>query len=130
MRHFNARALGLIVVPVCIYLFWFYVHFAILDQSGPGDSFMSAAFQETLKNSAIKMKSLGRYHPVAGSKKERTNLHVGEKISITMTILRCSIEILEHFCTRIRYGIRYDMTMGALAVKVLFVCSFHFDDNV
>ncbi|KAI8141824.1 glycosyltransferase family 39 protein [Fennellomyces sp. T-0311] len=58
MKHFNARAIALIVVPIFVYLFWFYIHFAILDQSGPGDTFMSASFQETLKNSAIKMKSL------------------------------------------------------------------------
>ncbi|ORZ03032.1 putative PMT4-dolichyl-phosphate-mannose--protein O-mannosyltransferase [Syncephalastrum racemosum] len=58
MRHFNARALCLIVLPIGIYLFWFWVHFTILDQSGPGDTFMSAKFQETLKNSAIKLKSL------------------------------------------------------------------------
>lgn len=60
MNHFNARAFGLIVVPISVYLFWFYVHFAVLNESGPGDTFMSAGFQETLKNSAIKMKSLGK----------------------------------------------------------------------
>ncbi|KAI8097247.1 O-mannosyltransferase [Halteromyces radiatus] len=58
MRHFNARALALIVIPIFIYLFWFYIHFAILIESGPGDSFMSTHFKETLKNSATKMKSL------------------------------------------------------------------------
>ncbi|CDH58914.1 glycosyltransferase family 39 protein [Lichtheimia corymbifera JMRC:FSU:9682] len=58
MKHFNARALCLIALPTAVYLFWFYVHFAILNQSGPGDTFMSSLFQETLKNSAIKMKSL------------------------------------------------------------------------
>ncbi|KAI9322162.1 glycosyltransferase family 39 protein [Dichotomocladium elegans] len=58
MKHFSARALCLIALPTFVYLFWFYIHFAILNQSGPGDSFMSASFQETLANSAIKMKSL------------------------------------------------------------------------
>ena len=29
-KHFIARALCLIVLPVCVYLFWFAVHFAIL----------------------------------------------------------------------------------------------------
>ncbi|KAI8074958.1 Dolichyl-phosphate-mannose-protein mannosyltransferase-domain-containing protein [Gongronella butleri] len=57
-RHFYARAVALIFVPACIYLFWFYVHFAILVESGPGDSFMSSHFQETLRNSATKLKSL------------------------------------------------------------------------
>ncbi|KAI8379726.1 glycosyltransferase family 39 protein [Radiomyces spectabilis] len=58
MKHFYARAVGLIFIPIVIYLFWFHVHFAVLTESGPGDTFMSAAFQETLQNSAIKMKSL------------------------------------------------------------------------
>ncbi|SAL96727.1 hypothetical protein [Absidia glauca] len=58
MRHFYARAIALIIIPILIYLFWFYIHFAILVESGPGDSFMSSHFKETLKNSAAKMKSL------------------------------------------------------------------------
>lgn len=47
-RHFFARAFALIVLPFMIFLFWFYVHFAILTNSGPGDNFMSPEFQETL----------------------------------------------------------------------------------
>ncbi|EPQ27011.1 uncharacterized protein PFL1_05295 [Pseudozyma flocculosa PF-1] len=47
-RHFCARALCLIVLPFCVYLFWFWVHFAILVRSGPGDTFMSSEFQQTL----------------------------------------------------------------------------------
>ncbi|KAG0179181.1 hypothetical protein DFQ28_002385 [Apophysomyces sp. BC1034] len=58
MRHFYARAVALIFVPIAIYLFCFYIHFAILVNSGPGDSFMSTRFQETLRNSEIKLKSL------------------------------------------------------------------------
>ncbi|KAI9018623.1 putative PMT4-dolichyl-phosphate-mannose--protein O-mannosyltransferase [Phycomyces nitens] len=58
IKHFYARALALIAIPAFIYMFWFYIHFAILVESGPGDTFMSSTFQETLKNSAIKMKSL------------------------------------------------------------------------
>lgn len=61
MKHFYARAFALIFVPITVYLFWFYVHFAILTESGPGDSFMSTAFQETLQNSPIKLKSLGKH---------------------------------------------------------------------
>lgn len=53
MNHFYARAIGLILVPVVIYLFWFYVHFAILVNSGPGDDFMSTEFQETLKGNTM-----------------------------------------------------------------------------
>lgn len=47
-KHFLARAFSLIVLPFMIFLFWFYVHFAILINSGPGDNFMSPEFQETL----------------------------------------------------------------------------------
>ncbi|OBZ91120.1 Dolichyl-phosphate-mannose--protein mannosyltransferase 4 [Choanephora cucurbitarum] len=58
MKHFYARAFALIIVPIFVYLFWFYVHFAILNESGPGDNFMSARFQDTLKNSPLKMAAL------------------------------------------------------------------------
>ncbi|KAG6821448.1 hypothetical protein H0H93_010172 [Arthromyces matolae] len=47
-KHFWARVVGLIIVPFIVYLSFFYIHFAILTRSGPGDTFMSPAFQETL----------------------------------------------------------------------------------
>ncbi|KAF9578019.1 hypothetical protein BGW38_006427, partial [Lunasporangiospora selenospora] len=53
MRHFWARAFALILVPICVYLFWFYVHFAVLPNSGPGDDFMSTEFQETLQGNSM-----------------------------------------------------------------------------
>ncbi|KAG0215255.1 hypothetical protein BGX28_000474 [Mortierella sp. GBA30] len=53
MSHFWARVVGLILVPIVVYLFWFYVHFAILTHSGPGDDFMSTEFQETLKGNTM-----------------------------------------------------------------------------
>lgn len=52
-RHFIARAVGLIVMPFLFYLFWFQVHFAVLNRSGPGDDFMSPEFQETLSDNAM-----------------------------------------------------------------------------
>ncbi|KAF9482561.1 O-mannosyltransferase [Pholiota conissans] len=55
--HFAARAVGLIVVPFIIYLSFFYVHFAVLTQSGTGDSFMSPAFQETLAGNEMLLNS-------------------------------------------------------------------------
>jgi dolichyl-phosphate-mannose-protein mannosyltransferase len=60
MKHFYARAFALIAVPAVVYLFWFYIHFAILNESGPGDSFMTTRFQDTLKNSPLKMSALGK----------------------------------------------------------------------
>ncbi|KAG7697556.1 hypothetical protein KL930_000390 [Ogataea haglerorum] len=52
-RHVVHRAIGLIVFPFIVYLGWFYIHFAILTKSGPGDAFMSADFQETLGDSPL-----------------------------------------------------------------------------
>lgn len=54
-----ARAVGLIVVPVIIYLLFFYVHFAVLTHSGTGDTFMSPAFQETLIGNEMLLNSQG-----------------------------------------------------------------------
>ncbi|KAG9303275.1 hypothetical protein G9A89_013601 [Geosiphon pyriformis] len=56
-RHFFARAIGLIFIPIVIYLFWFYIHFAILNTSGPGDAFMSPEFQETLHGNIMTLQS-------------------------------------------------------------------------
>lgn len=47
-RHFCARALCLIVLPLAVYMFTFAVHLGLLHRSGEGDSFMSSAFQHTL----------------------------------------------------------------------------------
>ena len=52
-KHFFSRLWALIILPFTIYLFWFYLHFAILTKSGPGDAFMSAEFQETLLESPL-----------------------------------------------------------------------------
>lgn len=53
LKHFFARIWSLIVVPFVLYLLWFYIHFAVLLKSGPGDPFMSPAFQETLEDSPL-----------------------------------------------------------------------------
>ena len=58
-KHFAARAVGLIIVPFMIYLFWFQVHFSILTRSGPGDDFMTPAFQETLADNVMSAQSVG-----------------------------------------------------------------------
>lgn len=54
-----ARAIGLIAIPFVIYLSFFYVHFALLTQSGPGDNFMSPDFQETLAGNEMLLNSKG-----------------------------------------------------------------------
>ncbi|RCH97543.1 hypothetical protein CU098_009952 [Rhizopus stolonifer] len=72
LKHVYARAVALIILPITIYLFWFYVHFAILNESGPGDSFMSTRFQDTLKNSPLKMAALGK----------QLDIHYGDEITM------------------------------------------------
>ncbi|PPQ73570.1 hypothetical protein CVT26_010371 [Gymnopilus dilepis] len=57
MRHFYARAIGLILVPFVVYLSFFWIHFRILTQSGTGDNFMSPDFQETLAGNEMLLKS-------------------------------------------------------------------------
>ncbi|ORZ39537.1 Dolichyl-phosphate-mannose-protein mannosyltransferase-domain-containing protein [Catenaria anguillulae PL171] len=53
VRHFAARAVCLIGLPMALYLTWFYIHFAVLTKTGPGDTFMSAAFQATLQGNKL-----------------------------------------------------------------------------
>lgn len=49
IKHFIARAICLIAVPMFFYMFMFWIHFAILSNSGEGDGFMSSEFQHTLR---------------------------------------------------------------------------------
>ncbi|KAI9631780.1 putative Dolichyl-phosphate-mannose--protein mannosyltransferase 2 [Dioszegia hungarica] len=49
IKHFMARALCLIVVPIIFYMAMFRIHFWILNMSGEGDGFMSSEFQHTLE---------------------------------------------------------------------------------
>ncbi|RHZ75364.1 hypothetical protein Glove_216g188 [Diversispora epigaea] len=48
IKHFFARFLCLLVIPFVLYLFFFLIHFAILQNSGDGDGFMSSEFRMTL----------------------------------------------------------------------------------
>ncbi|WVN88694.1 uncharacterized protein L203_103907 [Cryptococcus depauperatus CBS 7841] len=62
-KHFFYRIVGLIILPFFFYLSFFWVHFKILKFSGPGDSFMSPAFQETLSGNELLLNSHEiRYH--------------------------------------------------------------------
>jgi dolichyl-phosphate-mannose-protein mannosyltransferase len=73
--HFAARAGGLIVFPFIIYLSFFYIHFAILTGSGSGDTFMSPAFQETLKGNELLLNSHEiRYHDIITMKHKETKV--------------------------------------------------------
>ena len=61
-RQFAARALCLIFLPIAIYLSFFYIHFAILINSGPGDAFHTPAFQAELKGSSMNVGTPGTAH--------------------------------------------------------------------
>ncbi|EHY66700.1 hypothetical protein NERG_00340 [Nematocida ausubeli] len=50
---FYRLAVTLIVIPVCVYMFTFYVHFWVLNRSGPGDGEMSSRFQSFLHNNEV-----------------------------------------------------------------------------
>lgn len=52
-KHFFTRFIALVIIPFLLYLFWFFVHFKVLYNSGPGDQFMSPEFQATLNANPI-----------------------------------------------------------------------------
>jgi dolichyl-phosphate-mannose-protein mannosyltransferase len=47
--HLFVRVFALILIPTAIYLGSFYAHFAILNQSGPGDTYMTIETQNELR---------------------------------------------------------------------------------
>lgn len=61
IRHFAARALCLIVIPVLFYMTMFQIHFLILGSSGEGDGFMSSEFQHTLGGRGMEDTFAGQY---------------------------------------------------------------------
>lgn len=56
-KHFSARVVGLVIVPLFVYLASYWVHFAILTRTGPGDVFMSPEFQTSLEGNQMHEKS-------------------------------------------------------------------------
>lgn len=47
------------MLPLFLYLSIFWIHLALLTNSGPGDTFMSPAFQETLRGNELLLNSHG-----------------------------------------------------------------------
>ena len=98
-RHFFARAWALIVFPFIVYLVIFWIHFKILIYSGPGDTFMSPAFQETSKGNELLLNAQGESSMPAG------RLMLGDGGGKLMLLWVCDdrIEVL---------GYRHDQAQG------------------
>ena len=62
-KHFVARAICLIIIPVVFYMSMFEIHFLILQNSGDGDGFMSSEFQHTLKGRGMADTYAGQWDP-------------------------------------------------------------------
>ncbi|KAG8624005.1 hypothetical protein KVT40_008981 [Elsinoe batatas] len=51
--HVGFRVVGLIVIPMIVYMLSFWAHFLILENSGPGDAQMSSLFQANLRGTDV-----------------------------------------------------------------------------
>ncbi|XP_053139923.1 protein O-mannosyl-transferase 2 isoform X2 [Hemicordylus capensis] len=60
-KHFLARLLCLIILPLALYTAVFAVHFAVLNRSGPGDGFFSSGFQSRLIGNNLHNMSVPEY---------------------------------------------------------------------
>ncbi|XP_032403391.1 protein O-mannosyl-transferase 2 isoform X2 [Xiphophorus hellerii] len=60
-KHFLARVVGLILLPLFLYVAVFAVHFALLNKSGPGDGFFSSTFQSRLIGNNLYNVSMPEY---------------------------------------------------------------------
>lgn len=67
--HLGFRVFGLIIIPVLVYMFSFWVHFLILENTGPGDAQMSSLFQANLKGTEV-----GRDSPLEIAYGSRTTI--------------------------------------------------------
>ena len=58
--HWGARVACLIVLPICVYMTCFKIHFMILNHSGPGDAQMGSLFQANLVGNDFHNNPLGK----------------------------------------------------------------------
>ncbi|KAL0269518.1 UNVERIFIED_CONTAM: hypothetical protein PYX00_007222 [Menopon gallinae] len=75
VKHFMARALGLILLPAVLYMSYFYIHLLVLNRSGSGDGFYSSAFQSKLIGNSLYNASMPRevaYGAILTFKNRRT----------------------------------------------------------
>uniref|UniRef100_A0A673BYX3 Protein O-mannosyl-transferase 2 n=1 Tax=Sphaeramia orbicularis TaxID=375764 RepID=A0A673BYX3_9TELE len=60
-KHLLARVIGLILLPLFLYVTIFGIHFVVLNRSGPGDGFFSSAFQSRLIGNNLHNASMPEY---------------------------------------------------------------------
>lgn len=60
VKQLIARAITLILWPICLYVIFFYIHLTILNHSGCGDGFFSSAFQSRLIGNSLHNASMPR----------------------------------------------------------------------
>ncbi|KAJ8938509.1 hypothetical protein NQ318_005173 [Aromia moschata] len=53
LRHLVTRAVCLILLPILLYIVFFYIHLRVLNRSGNGDGFYSSAFQSQLIGNSL-----------------------------------------------------------------------------
>ena len=61
VRHWIARIVLLILLPISIYVYCFSLHFTILNMSGTGDAQMSSLFQANLEGNSFFSNPLGMH---------------------------------------------------------------------
>ncbi|XP_018402294.1 PREDICTED: protein O-mannosyl-transferase 2 [Cyphomyrmex costatus] len=52
-KHLLARCFCLILLPVLLYMLFFYIHLSVLNKSGSGDGFYSSEFQSLLRGNSL-----------------------------------------------------------------------------
>ncbi|XP_002054958.3 protein O-mannosyl-transferase 2 [Drosophila virilis] len=59
-KQIACRAVALIIWPILLYTFFFYIHLSVLNRSGNGDGFYSSAFQSRLIGNSLYNASMPR----------------------------------------------------------------------
>ncbi|XP_063231112.1 protein O-mannosyl-transferase 2 [Bacillus rossius redtenbacheri] len=75
IHHFIARILCLVILPILLYMFFFFIHLQVLSKSGNGDGFYSSAFQSKLEGNSLYNATMPRevaYGAVVTLKNHRT----------------------------------------------------------
>jgi len=60
VKHFMARAVCLIALPISLYIFYFWIHLTVLYKSGNGDGHFSSYFQSALVGNSLNNASMPR----------------------------------------------------------------------